>query len=335
MRNIFISTILMTLFICCDSNENVKQINSFPVTTPIRCQKKISIDSVFMSYPILKIDGNYCCIADMATREYFFHLYSYPSFKYVKSFGAVGKGSNELVMLTDFDFHDGVVTALCGADYTIKLFNINTPQSPKVIKPQKKNDYSAICNGCDNTFYLYSITGDKRILRIDTCGKVLSEGLKAESLKKEYPRMTPNYVWQSRIRRKDDVVVVPTICGDIIDMANINLEPIIRIKGSIGEPCVKEVAFKCYTSYMLQYQTYIDAVLSKQIYTLYMCEDLSEYPNGKMRNSIRVFDYQANPIKELLLEKDIEASSFYVDESTKKIYVLVPDSDKPIWVYEM
>lgn len=109
----------------------------------------------------------------------------------------------------------------------------------------------------------------------------------------------------------------------------------MRIEGPIGEPCVKENSFKGYTSYMLQYLTYIDAVLSKQIYTLFMCEDLSKYPNGKERNSIRVFDYQGNPIKELLLEKDIEASSFYVDESTKKIYVLVPESDKPIWVYEM
>lgn len=327
--------IMIFLFVCCKRNDNIKEISSFPTTSSLRVQHKLTIDSALITYPVMKIDGNYCCIADMAAKVNFFHLYTFPSFKYIKSFGALGHGSNELAMLTSFDFRNGVVSALCGAERTIKLFNIRNPSSPKIIRPKEIVDYSAICDGDDNSYYLYSLNGRNRVHRIDTCGKIISQGLKAEVLKKEYPRMTSNYIWQGQIRQYGSYVVVPTACGDIIDITTPEFKTYLRLKGQLGEPRVKERATTNSKSYMLQYQTYIDVVLAKQIYALFLCEDLSKYPNGKERNSIRVYDYYGNPQKELLLEDNLEPSSFYVDENSRKFYVMVPESEKPIWVYEL
>ena len=147
--------------------------------------------------------------------------------------------------------------------------------------------------------------------------------------------MTSNYIWQGQIRQYGSYVVVPTACGDIIDITTPEFKTYLRLKGQLGEPRVKERATTNSKSYMLQYQTYIDVVLAKQIYALFLCEDLSKYPNGKERNSIRVYDYYGNPQKELLLEDNLEPSSFYVDENSRKFYVMVPESEKPIWVYEL
>lgn len=330
-----VSVMILLLFVCCNRKNNIKEVSSFPIFSSIKVKHKLAIDSALTTYPVMKIDGNYCCIADMASKNVFFHLYSYPSFKYIKSFGKIGRGPNELAMLTSFDFRNGVVSALCGADRTIKLFDCENPSTPTIIRPKEIHDYSSICDGGDKTFYLYSLDGKNRIHRIDMFGRVISKGLKAEALKKEYPRMTSNYIWQGRIRKNGNYIVVPTACGDIIDISNRELETSIRIKGELGAPQVKEKVTSNSKSYILQYQTYVDAVLSKQIYALFLCEDLSKYPNGKKRNSIRVFDYLGNPQKELMLEKDLEASSFYVDEENRKIYIVVPESEKPIWVYEL
>ena len=105
---------------------------------------KLAFDSVFCSYPRMKIDGELCCVADYATKECFFHIYSYPSFKYVKSLVNKGHSANELEMLTDFCVKDGYIYALCGAQNVVKVFNVNDKNDIKVIRIPKSNGYMSI-----------------------------------------------------------------------------------------------------------------------------------------------------------------------------------------------
>lgn len=329
--------LLSLVFFSCNSKsqKNVRDVRSYPLTTSVEAKQKLALDSVVVSYPAMKIDGDYCCIADYSAHDYFFHIFSFPSFKYIRSIAKKGNASNELALLTDFDFHDCKITALCEDKRQLKVFDIQTTATPQIIRLTDAYSFSSVCDGGDQTYYLYALNDDDRMVRIDITGTVLSKGMPAEKLKKKYPRMTSNYIWQGLVRKHQNVIVIPTICGDIIDICDTTLSSVTRIMGALGEPQIKESSSKGVSSYMLQYQTYVDAVLGENIYALFVCEDLSKYPNGTIKHSIRKYDYSGKPIEELLIDNNVEPSSMYVDEHEKKLYLLVPESETPIWIYDL
>ena len=334
--NIIAYSLAAMLFVGCSKREgSTKIVEAFPETATIRCSNKMAIDSVLLSYPVMKVDGDYCCIADMGSRSEFFYIFSYPSMKFVKSFGTLGNASNEISGLTAFDFRDGRVSALCHTDRTIKIFDIDSPDIPQVIRIKHDENYNAVCDGRDSTYYLYAMNGDNRIVRVGSDGQVISAGLKSETLKKKYPTMTSNYIWQGFIRKKDDKIAVPCVAGDVIDITDSSFASNIRVVGKLGLPHVEEKVTDAYTSYMLHYHTYSDLVFGENLYALFLCYDMANYPKGEHLKSVRVFDYDGNPVKELIMEDDPEATSFYVDEDRKRMYVAVSDSEEQIWVYEL
>lgn len=334
--NIIAYSLAAMLFVSCSKRENnTKTVEAFPESATIRCSNKMAIDSVLLSYPVMKVDGDYCCIADMGARSEFFYIFRYPSMKFLKSFGTLGNASNEIAGLTAFDFKDGRVSALCHTDRSNKIFDIDNPSIPQVIRIRHDQDYYTVCDGRDSTYYLYAMNGDNRIVRVGFDGTVISEGLKSETLKKEYPTMTSNYIWQSFIRKKGDKIVVSCVAGDVIDITDSSFASNIRVVGKLGLPHVEEKVTNAYTSYMLHYHTYSDMVLGDNMYALFKSYDMVNYPKGEHLNSVRVFDYDGNPVKELIMEDNLEATSFHVDEHRKKMYVAVSDSEKQIWEYEL
>lgn len=68
--------------------------------------------------------------------------------------------------MTAFDFKDGRVSALCHTDRSIKIFDIDNPSIPQVIRIRHDQDYYTVCDGRDSTYYLYAMNGDNRIVRV-------------------------------------------------------------------------------------------------------------------------------------------------------------------------
>lgn len=84
----------------------------------------------------------------------------------------------------------------------------------------------------------------------------------------------------------------------------------------------------------MDYYGYMDICLgSNYYYALFRGEECFNENKQDIQNVIRVFDKEGAPVQQLIFDKSIDPSSFYVDETSKKVYFTVPDSENQIFVY--
>lgn len=336
MRNCFVLPLfLLVVLFSCKNNPECVVVDKFPSEVSSSPSAKLAFDSVFCSYPRMKIDGELCCVADYATKECFFHIYSYPSFKYVKSLVNKGHSANELEMLTDFCVKDGYIYALCGAQNVVKVFNVNDKNDIKVIRIPKSNGYMSIEINEDGELLCNALDGNKKVHRLNTKGEILDSLV-------EIPRLelagsfTPNDMCACVIRCNDDVVAIASKHGDKIEILSGNdSQSLITVNGlnDMPEMCNGTIGSMPYTT--IHYSTYVDMCVKKRIYALYCGMDFSAIPPKEMGKSIRVFDLNGNPVKKYNLYANTNYSSIYADENAKKIYLIVPEEEKQIYVYDM
>ncbi len=323
------------LFICSCKNERNQAMTDFPKTMELEIQRTMDIDSILFRYPYMKIDGDYCCIADYETHEYFFHLFTFPEFKYLKSFGRKGHALSELIMLTDFDFKNGVVSALCGADKAIKFYYaLDSVQTDvPIIHYNQSLDFSAISDNGDGNIYTYAMGGQFRILMFDYQGNLLARYLPLPSVKEKDLEFNANYLYQSVIYSTPDYFVSATIAGERIEIMRRSTDSVQVVLGKWGNPVLYKIGTMEMGSHILRYTTYMDLFVQNNIYGLFLGKDVDD--KEFYESSIRMFSLNGRPLKKYMIPENVEPTSFYVDEKRNKIYLLVPDSEKPIWVCDM
>ena len=75
---------------------------TFPVTEELQ-GRVIPIDSVFFRYPYrLEVRGDRVVIEDLHGPDHFYHLFTFPEFRYLHSFGQRGEGPEEMQTVDDF-----------------------------------------------------------------------------------------------------------------------------------------------------------------------------------------------------------------------------------------
>ena len=85
---------------------------TFPVTEELQ-GRVILLDSVFFRYPYrLEVRGDRVVIEDLHGPDYFYHLFTYPDFHYLHSFGQRGEGPEEMQTVDDFRWDGQTLWAL-------------------------------------------------------------------------------------------------------------------------------------------------------------------------------------------------------------------------------
>ena len=122
------------------NNPNKATYIDFPEVSDIQAIRNITLDSIILAYPIIKRNEEYLCVADKDAKNQYFHLSTYPEFRYIKSFGTRVRGHNEILSLIDFDIYDNHLYALSNhqivyiynllTDSLLKMTNIHDVISP-------------------------------------------------------------------------------------------------------------------------------------------------------------------------------------------------------------
>lgn len=327
--------LLCTILLFCSCKNEKNQVSTdFPETKELEILTMMGLDSIHARYPRMRIDGGYCCIADFDAYDCFFYLYTFPELKYLKSFGRKGHAQSELTMLTDFDFKNGVVSALCGADRVIKLYNaISTQDEVSVIHYDKTMDYSAISDNGNGCLYTYAMEGKNRIMMFDYQGNLLARRLPLPSAIEDDMGFNANYLYQSVIYSTPEYFVSATIAGERIEIMENGTNSAKVIMGNLGAPTMYEITFNGMTAQALRYTTYVDLFVHDNIYGLYMGDDSRNKENNE--HSIRMFALNGASMRKYMIPNGIEPNSIYVDEDHDEMYLLVPDSEKPVWKCKM
>ena len=102
-NNILIVVFAITSLVSCSSNQ-FDRYEHFPKNDYLIAEK-LYLDTALLRYPFrIQIKDSIAIVMDLHPKEYYFHVYSYPKFCYILSFGRLGDAPNELLSADNFNY---------------------------------------------------------------------------------------------------------------------------------------------------------------------------------------------------------------------------------------
>ena len=109
--------LLFLLFISCGTKNKEYANNVFPYSQfPQEKELKgevIELDTALFRYPFrIRIEGDKAIVLDLHGSDYYGHLFQYPSFRYLSSFGRRGDSPLEMLSMENFRLHNHTLWTL-------------------------------------------------------------------------------------------------------------------------------------------------------------------------------------------------------------------------------
>ena len=322
---------------------------TFPVTEELQ-GRVIPIDSVFFRYPYrLEVRGDRVVIEDLHGPDHFYHLFTFPEFRYLHSFGQRGEGPEEMQTVDDFRWDGQTLWALDNIKSELVRWELNGSRDKMVRTERIKLDKATfraldIVPFQNNSFLIPNYSGDTRFCQVDRNGKLIKKwGVIPTDRKKDlqkYPYAF-GYGWRSFIdySPKTGILVAATQFGEVLEIWNVKKNTHKVMKGKLGEP-----EFEILPEYAIPAGAvgHNDIqVTDRAIYVIYrgisIKEEILARQKGKPLltggNTVRVFSLEGEPLKEYKLDHSV--SGIWVDEQVGKMWALDVNSDEPLVEYSI
>ena len=322
---------------------------TFPVTEELQ-GRVIPIDSVFFRYPYrLEVRGDRVVIEDLHGPDHFYHLFTFPEFRYLHSFGQRGEGPEEMQTVDDFRWDGQTLWALDNIKSELVRWELNGSRDKMVRTERIKLDKATfraldIVPFQNNSFLIPNYSGDTRFCQVDRNGKLIKKwGVIPTDRKKDlqkYPYAF-GYGWRSFIdySPKTGILVAATQFGEVLEIWNVKKNTHKVMKGKLGEP-----EFEILPEYAIPAGAvgHNDIqVTDRAIYVIYrgisIKEEILARQKGKPLltggNTVRVFSLEGEPLKEYKLDHSV--SGIWMDEQAAKIWAVDVNSDEPIVEYNI
>ena len=322
---------------------------AFPMEEELQ-GRVIPIDSVFFRYPYrLEAYGDRVVIEDLHGPDYFYHLFTYPDFRYLHSFGQRGEGPEEMQTVDDFFWNGQTLWALDNIKSELVRWELNDSRDRMIRSERIKLDKAtfralSVVPFQDNTFLIPNYSGDSRFCQVDRTGKLLKKWGEIPTDRKSDLQKYPyafGYGWISFIdySPKTGTLVAATQLGEVLEVWNIKKNTHKVIKGKLGEP-----EFEILPEYAIPAGAvgHNDIrVTDRFIYVIYrgisIKEEMLAHQKGKPLpqggQTIRVFSLDGTPLKEYKLDHSV--SGIWVDEQAGKMWALDVNSDEPLVEYRL
>ena len=322
---------------------------TFPVTEELQ-GRVILLDSVFFRYPYrLEVRGDRVVIEDLHGPDYFYHLFTYPDFHYLHSFGQRGEGPEEMQTVDDFRWDGQPLWALDNIKSELVRWELNDCRDKMVRSERIKLDKATfraldIVPYQDNSFLIPNYSGDSRFCQVDRNGKLLKKWGEIPTERKDDLKKYPyafGYGWRSFIdySSKTGTLVAATQLGEVLEVWNVKKNTHKVLKGKLGEP-----EFEILPEYAIPAGAvgHNDIqVTDRAIYVIYrgisINEEMIAYQKSKPLliggKIVRVFSLEGEPLKEYKLDHSV--SGIWVDELAGRMWALDVNSDEPLVEYRL
>ena len=296
------------LFISCDHKhkeyaKGVLFYSGFPHEREL-IGEVIELDTALLRYPFrIRIEGDRVIVMDLHGLDHYGHLFQYPSYQYLSSFGKRG---------------DSLLR-----DETVTL-------DEDILRPL---DF-AIYN--DSMFIIPDYSGENRLCRVNCNGKLIDKigiipTIDEKALENARPALAQ--AWRSFLdyNPNNGILAVVTQLGEVVEVYNLkDSTHIIRI-GEHGEP-----EFKVSDGYGMPtgIMGFSDVqVTDSAIYTVFHGTSFKEIArqSGRLPDGgkyIYVFSLKGEPLCKYVLDHYIYG--IWVDEATKTIIATDVNNDEPI-----
>ena len=288
--------------------ENVFPYSEFPQEKELKGEV-IELDTALFRCPFrIRVEGDKAIVMDLHGIDYYAHLFKYPGFQYLSSFGRLGFSSSGDSLLRD----EAVIL------------------DEDILRPL---DF-AIYN--DTTFIIPDYSGENRLCWLNDDGELVKKigaipSINNQALRKARPALAQ--AWRSFIdyNSHNGVLAMVTQLGEVLEVYNLkDSTEVIRI-GENGEP-----KFKIFEGYGIPsgIMGFSDVqVTDNAIYAVFHGTTFKEIVkhNGHLPDGgkyIYVFSLKGEPLYKYVLDHYVYG--FWVDEATKTIIATDINNDQPI-----
>lgn len=344
-------SVLAVIFFSCREKQDIPDYIVFPQEKKLTSHT-INIDTVLFRYPFrIRIDDKLAYIFDLHNSDYYFHIFSYPEFHYLTSFGKRGEGPKELtspenIRLTThketwtLDSSKRILTktkylAETDSIYTIKTISLDD----ELLHPLDFVNYN------DTAFISPDYLGKSRLCMVNSEGKLIRRiGEIPTNQRNLLLENRPVFAqaWRSFIdyNPQNGILATATQQGEILEIYNLRTGMHTRVSGPNGEPKFQIVEGQYAIPNGIK--GFIDIQLTnKYIYTIFQGISKKERQQ-KMQKGIKmpeggqyiyVFTTEGKPVIKYELDCYIEGLS--VDEKNNIITALNVNADQPIVQFKL
>ena len=324
-----------------DYGKNVFPYSGFPQEKELRGEV-IELDTALFRYPFrIRIKGDKAIVMDLHGSEYYGHLFQYPSFRYLSSFGRRGDSPTEMLSMENFrlcnhelwtlDANKSELTRLDFSSSGDSLLREETVTLDEdILRPLDFTVYD------DTTFVIPDYSGESRFLKVSCKGKLIEKigaipTANEKALQEARPALAQ--AWRSFLdyNSHNGVLAAVTQLGGVVEVYNLkDSTHVVRI-GEHNEP-----EFKVSDGYGIPtgIMGFSDVqVTDSAIYAVFHGTPFKEIArqSGRLPDGgkyIYAFSLKGEPMCKYVLDHYIYG--IWVDEATKTIMATDVNSDQPI-----
>lgn len=343
---IYISFLLLFIFVSCGTKhkeyaENVLPYSEFPLEKELKGEV-IELDTALFRCPFrIRVEGDKAIVMDLHGIDYYAHLFQYPSFRYLSSFGRRGDSPTEMLSIENVRFYNHKVWTLDANKRELTRLGFSS-SSDSLLRDEavtlgedilRPLDF-AIYN--DTSFIIPDYSGENRLCWMNHDGQLISKigtipTVKKKALQNARPALAQ--AWRSFLdyNPHNGVFAMVTQLGEVLEVYNLKDSTCIVRIGDNGEP-----EFKISDGYGIPtgIMGFSDVqVTDSAIYVVFNGTTFKEIAknNGHLPDGgkyIYVFSLKGEPRCKYLLDHYVYG--IWVDESTKTIMATDVNNDQPI-----
>lgn len=321
--------------------ENVFLYSKFPQEKELKGEI-IELDTALLRYPFrIRVNGDKAIVMDLHGVDCYGHVFQYPSFRYLSSFGKRGDSPTEMLSMENFRFYNDEVWMLDANKSELTRLDFSS-SSDSLLRDEAVTLDGEILRALDfainndTTFIIPDYSGVNRFCIVNRNGKIVNRmgtipSSDDESLKNARPALAQ--AWRSFIdyNPHNSVLATVTQLGEVVEVYNLrDSTHVVRI-GKHGEP-----EFKISGGYGIPtgIMGFSDVqITDSAIYAVFngttfkdIARQSGHLPDGG--KYIYVFSLKGEPLCKYVL--DHYTYGIWVDEATKTIIATDVNNDQPI-----
>lgn len=342
---------LLPLMVACGGNNRPKQTESEEVASVTEVEtlkgEVIPLDTVLFRYAYrIRVAGDRAVMLDLHNPDYYFHVFTYPGFSYLSSFGHRGEGPGEFLGTGNvrFDGKDAVWALDDSKNRLLHYVGIADGKAPQLDKDMPIDEKLLRSLDFDlldaSTFLVPDYSGENRFCWVNLAtGALLRKWQQIPEDEKLLAESAPAVAqgWNSRHAFSPDrkKLVTVTQFGDRLDIYDVKGDGHVFRVGEFGGPAYHVAGDGQYIPEGICY--YDMQATDRYIYALYdgrlfkeVIKDPDNYKQGGQE--LRVFNYQGVLLKAITLDRRL--SGLYVDEANGWLFGTDVNADEQLVRYE-
>ncbi|WP_455966878.1 BF3164 family lipoprotein [Bacteroides fluxus] len=342
--------LLLTLLAACATATHEKGMlyTDFPETKELSASTQVLYTALFR-YPFrIRVQGDRAVVMDLHGQETFFHLFHYPDFSYLSSFGKRGEAPEEMLSAENIRWNGQSLWTLDANKSELTRFGFDS-SGDSLLRQETVGLDKDILRALDfvtygdSTFIIPDYSGDSRFCWVNREGKLLRKMGKIPSsnedaLKNARPALAQ--AWRSFIdyNPENGVLAAVTQLGEVLEIYNLqDSTHVVRI-GPHGEP-----KFQVSQGYGIPtgIMGFSDVqVTDSAVYAVFHGRSFKEIAQNARRGIhvdggkyIYVFSLTGEPLRRYVLDHHVCGIS--VNEREGIILATDVNKDEPIIKYKM